>query len=105
MNIVDYYGNLASEVATKCEETRDQFIFQVLSDYALTNYQIEIDKEELIAAIMLIRKARGADIPLKDPKIRLGYMAGYDDGKIDAEKRQNITCPECGRKMILEVIR
>lgn len=105
MNVADCYGNVAFEVVTKCEETKDKFIFQVLQEYALTNYQIEIDKEELIAAILLIRKARGADIPLKDSKLRLGYMVGYDDGKLDAEKRQNITCPECGRKMILEVIR
>lgn len=37
---------------------------------------------------MLIRKSRGADIIFKDPKIRLGYVAGYDDGKIDAERER-----------------
>lgn len=43
---------------------------------------------ELIDAITLIRKSRGADIIFKDPKIRLGYVAGYDDGKIDAEREK-----------------
>lgn len=85
MDIVDYYGNLASEFVMRCEETKDQFIFQTIQNWASNNYQIEIEKQELIAAIQLIRKSREADIPFKDPKIRLGYVAGYGDGKIDAE--------------------
>ena len=88
MNVVDYYGNLASEFVMRCEETKDQFIFQVIHDWALNTYQIEIDKQELIDAIMLIRKSRGADIPFKNPRIRLGYTAGYGDGLLDAERKE-----------------
>lgn len=88
MDIADYCSNLVDEVVMKCEETTDQFIFQVIHNWTLNSYRIEIDKQELIDAIQLIRKSRGADIIFKDPKIRLGYMAGYDDGKIDAERER-----------------
>lgn len=46
------------------------------------------EMQKAIDAITLIRKSRGADIIFKDPKIRLGYVAGYDDGKIDAEREK-----------------
>lgn len=46
------------------------------------------EMQKAIDAITLIRKSRGADIIFKDPKIRLGYVAGYDDGKIDAERER-----------------
>lgn len=92
MNVNYYRDELISEIVMKFEETQEQFIFQTISDFTSNVYQIEIDKQELIDAITLIRKSRGADIIFKDPKIRLGYVAGYDDGKIDAERekrRQN----------------
>lgn len=88
MNVNYYCDELISEIVMKFEETQEQFIFQTISDFTSNVYQIEIDKQELIDAIMLIRKSRGADIPLKDPRIRLGYTAGYDDGKIDAERER-----------------
>lgn len=88
MDIADCCSNLVDEMVIKCEETIDQFIFQVIHNWALNSYRIEIDKQELIDAIQLIRKSRGADIIFKDPKIRLGYVAGYDDGKIDAERER-----------------
>lgn len=85
MDIADYCSTFVDKIVIKCEETTDQFIFQVIHNWALNSCQIEVDKQELIDAIQLIRKSRGADIIFKDPKIRLGYVAGYDDGKIDAE--------------------
>ena len=88
MGIADYYSNFVDKIAIKCEETTDQFIFQVIHNWALNTQQIEIDKQELIDAIQLIRKSRGADIIFKDPKIRLGYVAGYDDGLLDAERKE-----------------
>lgn len=88
MNVNYYRDELISEIVMKFEETQEQFIFQTISDFTSNVYQIEIDKQELIDAITLIRKSRGADIPLKDPRIRLGYTAGYDDGKIDAERER-----------------
>ena len=88
MNVNYYCDELISEIVMKFEETQEQFIFQTISDFTSNVYQIEIDKQELIDAITLIRKSRGADIPLKDPRIRLGYTAGYDDGRIDAERER-----------------
>ena len=88
MDIVDYCNTIVDKIAIKCEETTDQFIFQVIHTWALNTQQIEIDKQELIDAIQLIRKSRGADIIFKDPKIRLGYVAGYDDGLLDAERKE-----------------
>ena len=88
MNVNYYRDELISEIVMKFEETQEQFIFQTISDFTSNVYQIEIDKQELIDAITLIRKSRGADIIFKDPKIRLGYVAGYDDGKIDAERER-----------------
>ena len=88
MDVADYCSNLVDKMVIKCEETTDQFIFQVIHNWALNTQQIEIDKQELIDAIQLIRKSRGADIIFKDPKIRLGYVAGYDDGLLDAERKE-----------------
>lgn len=88
MNVNYHCDELISEIVMKFEETREQFIFQTISDFTSNVYQIEIDKQELIDAITLIRKSRGVDIIFKDPKIRLGYVAGYDDGKIDAEREK-----------------
>jgi hypothetical protein len=88
MNVNYHCDELISEIVMKFEETQEQFIFQKISDFTSNVYQIEIDKQELIDAITLIRKSRGADIIFKDPKIRLGYVAGYDDGKIDAEREK-----------------
>lgn len=72
MNVNYYCDELISEIVMKFEETQEQFIFQTISDFTSNVYQIEIDKQELIDAITLIRKSRGADIIFKDPKIRLG---------------------------------
>lgn len=88
MDVVDYYGSLASEFVMRCEETKDQFIFQTIRNWASNNYQIEIDKDELIAAIQLIRKSRGADIPFMNPAMKIAYMAGYDDGVSVSERKE-----------------
>lgn len=99
MNVNYYCDELISEIVMKFEETQEQFIFQTISDFTSNVYQIEIDKQELIDAITLIRKSRGADIIFKDPKIRLGYVAGYDDGKIDAEREKMRKDEKRGDKM------
>lgn len=69
MNIADYCSTFVDKIVIKCEETTDQFIFQVIHNWALNSCQIEVDKQELIDAIQLIRKSRGADIIFKDPGI------------------------------------
>ena len=50
--------NLVDDVATRVVETEDAFIFQTLSNFASTNYQITVDKDELVKAILLIRMTK-----------------------------------------------
>ena len=50
--------NIAGEMLSKVTETEDAFIFQTLSDFAQTHYQIIVEKDELIKAIQLIRMMR-----------------------------------------------
>jgi hypothetical protein len=54
----DSIDNTYLNIATQVQETQDQFIFQTLSDFALNNYQITVEKEELMHAIQLIRMSR-----------------------------------------------
>lgn len=43
--------NIVNEMLTKVKETEDAFIFQTLGDFAQTNYQITVEKDELVKAI------------------------------------------------------
>lgn len=86
MNVNYHCDELISEIVMKFEETQEQFIFQTISDFTSNVYQIEIDKQELIDAITLIRKSRGADIIFKDPKIRLGYCDNCPEFDAHVEK-------------------
>jgi hypothetical protein len=45
-------------ITTQITETKDEFIFQVLSDFASDKYNIVIEKEELVRAIQLIRMSK-----------------------------------------------
>lgn len=42
-------------ITMQFHETKDEFIFQVLSDFASDKYNVVIEKEELVRAIQLIR--------------------------------------------------
>lgn len=90
MNIINEYGNHIFEVVTRCEETREKIIFQTIHDFATTVYQTEINKQELIDAILLIRKAKEEDIPFKDPKMKLAWKAGYDFGVYATERKMGV---------------
>lgn len=70
-------------------ETQDAFIFHVLSDFASINYNITVEKDELIKAIQLIRMMRdhGEDIckdwdtAVKHSEFyRKAYSKGFEDG-------------------------
>lgn len=54
----DSIDNTYFKIANQVQETQDQFIFQTLSDFALNNFQITVEKVELIHAIQLIRMSR-----------------------------------------------
>lgn len=70
-------------------ETRDSFIFHVLNNFASINYDITIEKDELIKAIQIIRMMReyGEDIckdldtAVKNSEFyRKAYCKGFEDG-------------------------
>ena len=54
----DDYTN---RVIMSCEETEDTFIFSVIKNFIMLVYEIEVSKEELAAAIELIRKRRACN--------------------------------------------
>lgn len=68
MNVNYHCDELISEIVMKFEETQEQFIFQTISDFTSNVYQIEIDKQELIDAITLIRNPEERILSLKTPK-------------------------------------
>lgn len=81
--------NIVGEMLTKVTETEDAFIFQTLSDFAQTHYQITVEKDELIKAIQLIRMMRenGTDISVpwttatqQSEALGDAYDSGFRDG-------------------------
>lgn len=81
--------NIAGEMLSKVTETEDAFIFQTLSDFAQTHYQIIVEKDELIKAIQLIRMMRENGTDISEPwttatqqSAVLGdaYISGFNDG-------------------------
>lgn len=83
------YENFINGVSTKVIETRDEFIFQTISSWIASNYQITVSKEMLSKAVALIKmmEDRGVDICeitgnekiLYDEYMR-GYRKGYREG-------------------------
>ena len=45
-------------IVMQVKETQDEFIFSTLSKYAMDNFNIVVEKEELIRAISLIRMCK-----------------------------------------------
>lgn len=89
----DDYTN---RVIMSCEETEDTFVFSVIKNFINERYDIEVSKEELAAAIELIRKRRACnkkynvDI-LRDnicasemmTLLNNAYARGYSDCMVD----------------------
>lgn len=83
------FANFATEIINHVTETQEAFIFQTISDFASSNYQIIIEKEELIRAIQLIRLSREYG-PSIDKRLETAtqqcaildeaYMRGFRDG-------------------------
>ena len=78
-----------NKVINYVTETQEAFIFQTISDFASSNYQIIIEKEELIRAISLIRMSRehgpGIDVRWETATQQCAvldeaYMRGFRDG-------------------------
>ena len=82
-------SDFASKIITQVTETREAFIFQTISDFASSNYQMIIEKEELIRAISLIRMSRehgpGIDVRWETATQQCAaldeaYRRGFQDG-------------------------
>ena len=88
-------NNLVNEITMKFQETKDEFIFQVLSDFALDKYNITIEKEELVRAIQLIRMSKKYGPSVRErwvtatqnaAELERAYDKGYHDGMQEVRK-------------------
>lgn len=76
-------------------EKLDEIIFQTLYDFGMREYEMKVDKKELVEAFTLIRTCKKHDIDISDltdtastasemsekmKKIKLAYKIGYEDG-------------------------
>ena len=77
-------------------ETQDAFIFSTLSKYAMDNFNIVVEKEELVQAIHLIRmcKAHGPGIyerwttaTQQTAYLDDAYIRGFHDGVTEEHDR------------------
>ena len=50
--------NTINNIVMQVQETQNEFIFSTLSKYAMNNYNVVVEKEELIQAIYLIRMSK-----------------------------------------------
>ena len=80
---------MINEAIMQVQETTDEFIFSTLSKYAMDNFQLVIEKEELIRAIQLIRmyKEHGTGIGERwttavqqTAELNESYRRGFQDG-------------------------
>ena len=77
--------NTVDNMVMQVRETRDEFIFSTLSNFASTNYNITVSKQELIMAVEFIRmcKETGTDLRQYHNTASNGmelYRKGYDVG-------------------------
>ena len=91
-NIFKTVDNIVMQV----KETQDEFIFSTLSDFASTNYNIMVDKKELIMAIQFIRMCNETGTDLRQyhstatdgtKLYRKGYNTGFEAGIQEARNR------------------
>ena len=88
--------NTVDNMVMQVRETRDEFIFSTLSNFASTNYNITVDKQELIMAIEFIRMCNetGTDLrryhntALNGTELyRKGYNMGFEAGIQEVRNR------------------
>ena len=81
--------NTVDNMVMQVRETRDEFIFSTLSNFSSTNYNITIDKQELIMAIKFIRMCNETGADLRQyhntasngtELYRKGYNMGFEAG-------------------------
>ena len=83
-------------IVMQVKETQDEFIFSKLSNFASTNYNITVDKKELIMAIQFIRMCNETGTDLRQyhntatdgtELYRKGYNTGFEAGIQEARNR------------------
>lgn len=84
-----------SNISMQVQETTDEFIFSVLSDFASNNYNMVLDKKELVMAIQFIRMCNETGTDLRQyhntaTNLTDLYAKGYNDGfKVGIQKVRN----------------
>ena len=83
-------------IVMQVKETQDEFIFSTLSDFSSTNYNITVDKKELIMVIQFIRMCHETGTDLRQyhstatdgtELYRKGYNTGFEAGIQEARNR------------------
>ena len=83
-------------IVMQVKETQDEIIFSTLSNFAYTNYNITVDKKELIMAIQFIRTCNKTGTDLRQyyntaidgtELYRKGYDTGFEAGIQEAHNR------------------
>lgn len=83
-------------IVMQVKETQDEFIFSTLIDFASTNYNITVNKKELIMAIQFIRMCNETGTDLRQchntatdgtELYRKGYNTGFEDGIQESRNR------------------
>ena len=89
----DAVNTIIGKIAHQVQETEDEIIFKTLSDFASDNYNIVVEKQELIQAIKLIRmySENGFDIGERFTTATQQsewYRHAYDKGLKDGIKKE-----------------
>ena len=78
------------------KETQDEFIFSTLNQYAMNNFNIVVEKAELVQAIHLIRMCKETGTDLRQchstatngtELYRKGYNTGFEAGIQEVRNR------------------
>ena len=90
----DVVNATIGKIAHQIQETEDEFIFKTLSDFAYDNYNIVVEKQELIQAIDLIRMYREAGFDIGErfttaTQQSEWYRHAYDKGLKDGIKKEH----------------
>lgn len=80
------------DIQMKCEEKMEEFVFTIINNFAEEHYEMAIDKDEIVAAIQLIRMYKEHGIDIHEQSWRVAklnsmlkekYKEGYQDGQKD----------------------
>lgn len=83
-NKLDDFYKVIGEVHTDFVETREEFIFQTVSNWLSKNYMTVVSKKELINAVTLLRTINEYDLDIHQ---LLTFVNAYDEGYKDGRVR------------------